>query len=373
MSKSTAARPGGVSWRNAAWLGAAVRVAVGLLLVAGVGFLLVVLAGVFKPKVEGEFVPAARPVPAGATVVEVREVKRPRFETAIGTIKPIYETTVSSRLLARVLEVNATAGQNVAQGDVLVRLDDADLKARREQAEAAVRLAAAKREQASTEFERGKKLRQTNVISQGEFDALTAALRTAQAEHDRAGQSVKEANVLLEFAAIRAPLAGRVIDKRVDVGDTVSPGQPLVTLYDPNRMQMIASVRESLATKLQVGQKLPASLESLGYECEATISEIVPEAQAASRTFNVKVTGPCPPGVYSGMFGRLHLPLEDETVVVVAAGAIRRVGQLAMVDVVEGDAAARRVVQLGRTLDADFEVLAGLRPGERVLLVAEAR
>lgn len=373
MSKSIAAKPGSFSWRNAAWLSAVARIALGLVLVAGVGVLLVVLAGVFKPKVASEFTAFKRAIPAGATVVEVRELKRPRFETAIGTIKPIYETTVSSRLLARVLEVKATAGQHVAEGDVLVRLDDADLRARLEQAEAAIRLADAKREQASTEFERGKKLRQTNVISQGEFDALTAALRTAQAEFDRAGQSVREAKVLLEFATIRAPLAGRVIDKRVDVGDTISPGQPLVTLYDPNRMQMIASVRESLATQLEVGQKLPASLESLGIECEATVSEIVPEAQAASRTFNVKVTGPCPPGVYSGMFGRLHLPLEDETIVVVAAGAIRRVGQLAMVDVVEGDAAVRRVVQLGRTLDADVEVLAGLRPGERVLLVVEAR
>ncbi len=61
-------------------------------------------------------------------------------------------------------------------------------------------------------------------------------------------------------------------------------------------MQLIASVRESLAIRLGVGQSVPARLDTIDYECLATISEIVPEAQAESRSFQVKVTGPCPPG-----------------------------------------------------------------------------
>ncbi|MEX2185162.1 MAG: efflux RND transporter periplasmic adaptor subunit [Pirellulales bacterium] len=373
MTKTTASKSPGLSAALVRYWGTALRIAVVIGLVAGVSLLLVVLAGVFKPKVSGDASQPARTVAAGAVVVAVREIERSRFETAVGTIKPVYETTIASQLLARVIDVTVTAGQNVAQGDVLVRLDDADLKARLEQAEANVRLTLAKRDQAVTAYERGKTLRQGNVIAQAEFDTLTAAMRTATADHDRSEQAVREANVLLEFATIRAPLSGRVIEKRIEAGDTVSPGQPLLTLYDPNRMQMIASVRESLATNLKIGQKLPASLESLGYECEATVSEIVPEAQTASRTFNVKVTGPCPPGVYSGMFGRLHIPLDDEKIVVVPSKAIRRVGQLTLVDVVEGDAAVRRSVQLGRTLDGDMEVLSGLRPGEKVLLAAKAR
>ncbi|MCS7270768.1 MAG: hypothetical protein NZ703_06760, partial [Gemmataceae bacterium] len=104
-------------------------------------------------------------------------------------------------------------------------------------------------------------------------------------------------------------------------------------------------------------------------ECEATISEIVPEAQAASRSFTVKVTGPCPPGVYSGMFGRIFIPLEDEELVVVPASAVFKVGQLDMVDVVTPQGIQRRSVQLGRKVDSDYyEVLAGLVPGEKVVL-----
>ena len=61
----------------------------------------------------------------------------------------------------------------------------------------------------------------------------------------------------------------------------------------------------------------------------------MPEAQAESRSFQVKVTGPCPPGVYTGMFGRIFIPLEEEEVLVVPRQAVRQVGQLEEVDVVE--------------------------------------
>ncbi len=106
----------------------------------------------------------------------------------------------------------------------------------------------------------------------------------------------------------------------------------------------------------------------MGYECQATISEVVPEAETASRSFAVKVTGPCPPGVYSGMFGRIYLPLDDEEIVVIPASAVRHVGQLSIVDVVGEHGAQRRHVQLGREFDTDLEVLSGLKPGEKVIL-----
>ena len=140
--------------------------------------------------------------------------------------------------------------------------------------------------------------------------------------------------------------------------------QTLLTMYDPTHMQMVATVRESLAMRLKVGQEIPARLDTLDTNCHATISEIVPEAQAESRSFQVKVTGPCPPNVYSGMFGRIFIPLEDEEVLVVppggrAAGRAARRGRRRR----GRDAVSRRAVQLGRTLDEGREVLSGLERG----------
>ncbi|MCL6503881.1 MAG: efflux RND transporter periplasmic adaptor subunit [Pirellulales bacterium] len=337
-------------------------------MVAGLAAALLVLAGVFRAKVPQETHSVPPQTAEHLEVAEVRLVRRPRFESAVGTVRAVHEAAVASKLLAKVVEVRVRAGQPVSQDEILIRLDDADLQSRLEQAEAALRAAQAVRERAEADHERARRLVANRTISQAEFDQVAAAWRAAMAEAERASQAVQEARVVLEYATIRAPISGVVIDKRVEVGDTVTPGQVLLTLYDPARMQMVVSVRESLAQRLQVGQKVRGRLDALGHDCEATVSEIVPEAQAASRSFTVKVTGPCPPGVYSGMFGRIDIPLEEEELLVVPAAAVTRVGQLEMVDVVAEGTIERRSVQLGRRLEDHYEVLAGLAAGERVVL-----
>jgi hypothetical protein len=148
----------------------------------------------------------------------------------------------------------------------------------------------------------------------------------------------------------------------------VTPGQMLVTLFDPKRMQLVASVRESLAHRLTIGEDVGVEIEGIEKECFGTISEIVPEAQAASRAFEVKVTGPCPRGVYTGMFARMRIPLGEEELLAIPRRAIRNVGQLELVNVLEGDRAVRRAVRTGRTLGQNIEVLSGLRAGELVIV-----
>jgi RND family efflux transporter MFP subunit len=350
-------------------------VAAGIGFVAIVAVLMMALAGVFNPKI-GEAVAAAeqaggRPV-GEARLVEARLIRVPRTEAAVGTIRAVHETSVASKLLAKVVEVNVQAGQPVAKDDVLVRLDDEDLQARLEQAQAAVAAARAARDQAQFEYDRVKDLRDRNVASRIEFERVETALESAQAELERAEQARREAETILSYATIRSPMNGIVVDKKVEVGDTVGPGQVLVTLYDPTRMQLIASVRESLTQRLDVGQTINVRVDALNKTCEGQISEIVPEAQAASRSFQVKVTGPCPPGIYSGMFGRLLIPLDAQEVLVIPRSAVRRVGQLHLVDVADDDVLRRRIVQVGRTFGDDIEILSGLRAGERVAVGAPA-
>jgi RND family efflux transporter MFP subunit len=335
---------------------------------AAVAVLLLVLAGVFKPKVPATPSIAYQAATADLPLAEVRLITRPRYESAVGTVRAVHEAAVASKLLAKVVEVKVKAGQAVTRDEVLVRLDDSDLQARLKQAEAALAAAKAAHERTETDYQRARQLIGSRAISQAEFDQAASAWRSATAELERAQQTVREAKVVLDYATIRAPITAVVIDKRVEAGDTVGPGQVLLTLYDPTRMQMVVTVRESLAQRLTVGQKIRGRLEALKHDCEATVSEIVPEAQAASRSFTVKVTGPCPPGIYSGMFGRIFIPLEDEEVTVIPVAAVFKVGQLDMVDVVVDGAIRRRSVQRGRKLDQDYEVLAGLTASEKVVV-----
>ncbi len=269
----------------------------GTLFASGIVGLMMVLAGVFERKVDMKL--AARgsaEVSDGVDRVEgvVKRVRRPRQESAVGTIRAVSEAVVASKLLARVEEVRVKAGQDVKQGDVLVVLDKADLRSRIEQALAEETSAKAKYDQAVIEQGRAERLRARESMTQSELDKANTSLRTARADLERSKRAVEETRIIESYATIRAPISGRVIDKKVNPGDTVSQGQPLVTMYDPTHMQLIATVRESLALKLKVGQELPARLDTFGYDCHATISEIVPEAQAESRSFQVEGDRPLP-------------------------------------------------------------------------------
>ncbi len=346
----------------------------GLVFLVVVVVLMVWLAGGFHSKIDrfssrsqATSGPASEPA-ASANTAQVRLMQVPRVEQAVGTVRAVHEAALAAKLLAKITEVNITAGQEVSEGDVLVRLDDEDLAARVEQAESSASAARSARDQAKIEYDRIKQLIEQGAASKIEWDRVQTALKTAEAELQGAEQAVSESKTVLGYATIRAPIDGVVIDKRVEVGDTATPGQILLTLYDPTRMQLVASVRESLTRRLQVGQMISVNIETITHTCEGRVSEIVPEAEAASRTFLVKVTGPCPPGVYTGMFGRLLIPLDDESVLVIPRSAVEQVGQLELVKVVEDDRLWRRAVKLGRLFGDEVEVLSGLREGERVVV-----
>jgi RND family efflux transporter MFP subunit len=349
------------------WAAWGSRAALLLAFALSVTLLLLWLAGRFAPKV---LLSAERAVAsedkAPGIVAQVRLVRLPMVETAVGTIRPVHETAVGARLLARVVEVNLKAGQVINAGDVLVRLDDADLQARRRQAEAVLHAAQAARALAEADAIRSANLVKSKAVSRHEDDRAVSAFKSADAELRRATESINEIQATLEWATIRSPIRGIVIDKKVSVGDMVTPGQILATLFDPLQMQLVASVRESLAQRLIVGQSIEVQIESFNKQCLGTISEIVPEAESSSRAFQVKVTGPCPDGVYSGMFGRILIPLDEEQVLVIPRQAVQSVGQLELVNVATQSAVSRRAVRLGRTIGQDVEVLSGLREGEQV-------
>ncbi len=345
--------------------------AVFLTFAAGVVVLMLWLAGKFSPKVSE--IPITDRVSVAETrgpVVPVRVVQLERSESAVGTIRAVHETSIGSRLLSRVVEVDLKAGQQVQAGDVLIRLDDTDLRAKLQQAKAGVASAEALQTQLIADEKRYAELLKTSAISRQQYEKAAAALQTAQADLNRAQEAVKETQAMLDWATIRSPMDGTVIDKKVDVGDMVTPGQMLVTLLDPKRMQLVASVRESLTRQLQVGQDIGVQVEGLQKQCTGTVSEIVPEAQSASRSFQVKVTGPCPPGMYSGMFGRILVPLGEESILVIPRQAVQQVGQLELVAVVDHGQTRQRAIRTGRTLDTDVEVLSGLREGEQVVVPA---
>ena len=154
-----------------------------VLLGFGVGVIVLTawLAGKFAPKVPANpNTPLAQSTDVKGSVEPVRLVRLPLYESAVGTVRAVHEATIGSRLLARVMEVSLKAGQKVRAGDVLVRLDDTDLKARLQQARAAVASIEAVRTQAALDEKRTARLLQSKTVSRQEYEKATTALQTAR-------------------------------------------------------------------------------------------------------------------------------------------------------------------------------------------------
>ncbi len=333
-------------------------------------FILLYMSGAFRAKVEpGTIVPPVNLATDQPKAVVHRIVDVERNEV-VGTLRAVRRAEVSPKVMATVEEVTVRAGDTVKKGDVLVRLDDRDQRARLEQAEQQVLAAEANLERAENDYNRFKDLLEQKVATQQEFDEKAAQYRVAQAELKGAAEAASEAKTMLSYTVIEAPFDGIVVDKLVDIGDTASPGKNLMTLYNPSQLRLEAAVPETLAGGVAVGNPLAVRIDSLDLTLEGTVSEIVPMAEAASRSVLVKVDVLEDPRMVEGQFGRLLIPARERIRYCVPMSAVREVGQLRFVDVVTSESTIdRRQVTLGEHSEMGrIEVLSGLEAGEVVLL-----
>lgn len=343
------------------------------LLIGTVVLILIIawFAGFFEDKIEptAEIQSSVEKVGDRPTDL-VHEVTKDYVEEAVGTLKAASRTSVSARVLAAINAINVSAGDQVERGDVLVELDDEQLQAQLKQAEQAYAVATATRREAETNFARFEQLVKQKAASPAEYEQSSRQLEVAQANVLRTEQAVNEARVLLSYATIVAPKAGRVVDRLAEPGDTAQPGQPILVLYDASSLRLEAPVLEHLAVKLQPGQVLQVYIDALDRSIAATIDEIVPQADAPSRSFLVKASLPRSDDLYEGMFGRLRIPAGSRRHLCLATDAISEVGQLQFVQVVQADGSLeKRFVKTGRLgMPGRVEVLSGLQAGEQVLL-----
>ena len=330
------------------------------------------LAGVFETKISPTQVERARRQLENEPTDVVHEIEKDYIEEAVGTLKSASRTVLSAKVLASIEEVAVSAGDQVAEGDILVRLDNKDLESRHKQAQQALIAATATRKEAETSFARHRTLVSRKAVSRAEYEESERRLEVARAEELRAEQAVNEAKIMLSYTTILAPRAGRIVDRLAESGDMARPGEPLLVLYDASSLRLEAPVLEELAVKLRPGDTIKVYIDAVQREIESTIDEIVPQADAPSRSFLVKATLPRAEDLYEGMFGRLRIPAGTRRHLCLETDAIQTVGQLTFVNVVNDDRTIeRRLITTGRLgMPGRVEVLSGLRAGERVVLVA---
>jgi RND family efflux transporter MFP subunit len=345
--------------------------------------------------VPGQTKEAGSPGVVVGQTVEVESQMISQTQSAVGTIRPLTQTRIESQVSGQVLAINVSPSDRVTAGQPLVRLDSRQLTARLEQAKEGLSIAKnavvqaqkageesqAGLDQARAAYLRTKTLFEKDVVpsQQLEIDRaayLQAKARVAQSQEKiqaartgirKAKEVVKEAQIGLEYADIRSPAAGVVVQRLVDPGDIAVPGKSLLVIQTSGSLRLEARVREGLIHKVIQGHTYEVKIQTLGKAVEATIEEIVPYADPDTRTFLVKAALPETPGVFPGMFGRLRIPLDQEKTLLIPREAVIRVGQLEMVNVKSRDGAFHSVyIKTGQAYGDKIEVLAGLNDSETI-------
>jgi RND family efflux transporter MFP subunit len=305
----------------------------------------------------GKIAPGLTPLkglPPQGRVLVVQETEIPRELEVMGAVISPSLAQVSSQVPGRVVKIWVEAGSRVKAGDPLVTLSAAEFQARLSQAQAQLH-------QAAADYKRYQFLLKEGAASPQEFGAVEARYKSAQA-------GVSEAATLKGYTVVKAPGAGVVAERRTAVGDLAQPGQGLVSLYNPDLLQVEGEVNDSYREQLKVGERTQVSVPAVKFEADLTIAEIFPISAPDSRTFRVRTGRLNNPALVPGMFARLALPLGHSRGILIPQAAVKTVGQLTMVQVAADQTAQLRQIKLGRQIGGQVEVLAGLQSGDRVVL-----
>jgi RND family efflux transporter MFP subunit len=354
---------------------AAIKTILPLLVGLGVMVLIIAwMAGMFVEKIQSApTVRVARKLTADQAVNldEVHEVEKEYFAEAVGTLRAATRTEIAARILAPIDEIRVKAGDLVKQGDVLVRLDQRGLSSRLDQSRSVLESAQVALAQAESELQRDTKLHAERILPTKQFEQSQTAVELARSKVQQSEQAIFEAEVNLSYTTIAAPQDGMIVDRLAEPGDIAQPGVTLLVLYDPQSLRLEAPVMENLAVKMNIGERLTVHIDALGRDVGARVDEIVPQAEAASRSFLVKVALTESEGLYEGMFGRMRIPSGVRRHLCLPTAAIQTLGQLQFVDVVaaDGQTLERRFITTGRFgSPQQVEVLSGLEAGDRVVL-----
>lgn len=290
------------------------------------------------------------------------------IEKVPASVEATQATLISSRLMARISAVQVRAGDVVAKGDLLLELENSDIKAQVQQAESRIRAVSARLKEARQNLDRATELQSGGVMSRADLDKAVANHEALLAEMGGATQVLEEANTALGYTKIVAPFDGRVVDRFAEPGDTAQPGSKLLALYNPLSLRVEAQVREHLALELEVGQALQVEIPSLEKVVDAVIEERVPAAEPGSRSFLVKAGVAFDADMLPGMYARLLVSAGTGQQLLIPAERVVHIGQLDLVWVLKEGQSYRRFVRIGQTVqDGKVEVVSGLSEGDMVL------
>jgi membrane fusion protein (multidrug efflux system) len=306
-----------------------------------------------------------QPPPESVTSFQAIELEWPRTLSATGSLMPVQGVTLSVEEAGKVSKINFESGKAVQKGDLLVELDASVEEARLKGAQAQL-------ENARRSLTRIQNLRATNAMSADSLDKADYEFKQADAEVQSIQASIARKRVV-------APFTGRAGIRAVNLGQYLTPGQPVVPLHAVDPIYLNFSLPQQSAALLSEGQLVHLKVDAYGdNEFDGKVSAVNPQIDDKTRTVEVQATVPNPDEkLRPGMWGNIEvvLPNADRFVVLpVTSISYAPYGDSVYVIEAKRDESGKetktlrqQIVKTGPRKGDQIAILSGIKAGEEVV------
>jgi RND family efflux transporter MFP subunit len=365
---------------------------------ASLGVLVLVAGGVFALRTRQPLVEVAAARPANTQEAET-------LLNASGYVTPRRRATVAAKITGRVTSVQFDEGMNVKDGQLLATLDDSDMKraldaamADRKSAQGAIADYQVQLRYAQIALHRTQELREAQVSSQDALDiastnvdSLKAKIALAKDQVEASATRIEQAQQNIDNCVIRAPFSGIIVSKDAQVGEMVSPLSAgggftrtgIATIVDMNSNEIEVDVNEAYIARVKPAQKVTATLDAYpDWQIPSHVRTIIPTADRQKATVKVRISfDKLDPRILPDMGVKVAFLSEDPArkktrgkdqapvaKAIIPKSAVHGEGNDAYVFAVHDGKLDRRAVTLGKGTASDVEVMAGLNPGDEVVV-----
>ncbi|MGA7298289.1 MAG: efflux RND transporter periplasmic adaptor subunit [Rhodanobacteraceae bacterium] len=304
---------------------------------------------------------------AGITLTTRNQPAEQRWD---GVVEAVQQATLTAQTNARVKALPHDVGDVVAKGDVLVRFSDVEQQSAQRSAQAQIAAARASAVNAEADYKRIREIHARGLVATSQLDQAKAARDAAQAALNAARAQSRQVGQQVDYTVVRAPYAGIVTQRFVEVGEAVQAGPPspqkLIALESLQQLRVQVQVPQSAIDQIREGNHAQIVLGG-GQRLDVARMTIYPYADPATHSFTVRLElDDAPAGLYPGMTAKVAFATGKAERLLVPASALWNQGEVTGVYLIDGATVSLRQVRTGERFGDQTEILSGLATGETI-------
>ncbi len=311
---------------------------------------------------------AGKPVPPPFETLQAAAESTHSEQIWDGVVEAVNQATVSAQTSGRVIELPFDVNDTVTQGAIIVRFTDVEQKSAKSRAQAQIAAAQASYDEAQASYKRIAEVFARQLVARAQLDQERARRDAAKAALEAARAQLREVGQQMDYTVVRAPYSGIVTERYVQIGESVQPGQALLSGVSLKDLRVSVQVPQSAIAPIRAMQAAEILLEGKdSRRVAASKVTVFPYADPATHTFTVRLELPGEDtGLFPGVTVKVAFATGNVERLLVPASALIERGELQALYIVDGNRVSLRQVRSGRRYGDRVEILAGLADGERL-------